>query len=421
MATTPILKPRLGYLSGAPRISTRPDAEISGPRAHILGCLQAKEALGWDVKRFIVGDRLPKSLVTGKSETAMSGNVAKAIALDIARIALGRKYAWEAWHELRYQVDWVYERFAPFQALGMPFKRRGLPWILETHAPLFYEAKTERKTTALSDLAQRMELHAYRTCDALVCVTDALKDIIVQVANIPSEKVVVVPNGVDTQRFHPDHYAPKRLFSEFTVGFVGRLYAWHGLDLLLEAIAELRTEGITIALTVVGDGLMREEWDVKATVLGIDNTVKFVGQVPWDAVPAYISGFDVGYTGQIQLQVGKMYHSPLKLYEYMAMAKPIVASAFEDAKRTLTEGETGFLFEPGNKDDLKRALRQAYHARERLSSMGDRSRQLAIAHHSWIARMRDMTARLEDILSHQPQLAENGMFSNLNTLPFLNS
>ncbi len=421
MATSPILKPRLGYLSGAPRISTRPDAEISGPRAHIMGCLQAKEALGWNVKPFIVGDRLPKSMVTGKSEMSMSGNIAKALALDMARIILGRKYAWQAWRELHDQVDWVYERFAPFQALGLPFKRQGLPWVLETHAPLFYEAKTERKTTALHGLAQRMEIHAYRSCDALVCVTDALKDIIIQAAEIPAEKVVVIANGVDTQRFSPQCHLPKRLFSAFTIGFVGRLYAWHGLDILLEAIADLRAEGIIIALTVVGDGLMRGQWEEKAARLGITGTVSFVGQVPWQDVPAYIAGFDLGYTGQIQLQVGKMYHSPLKLYEYMAMAKPVVASAFEDAKRTLTEGETGFLFEPGHKEDLKRALRQAYRSRGQLDCMGDRARQMAIAHHSWTSRIHDMTTALETVLSDRQPPIDPQAFTGLSTLPFLNS
>ncbi|MEM7772329.1 MAG: glycosyltransferase family 4 protein [Cyanobacteria bacterium P01_A01_bin.37] len=421
MAPTSILKQRLGYLSGAPRISTRHDAEISGPRAHILGCLQAKQTLGWDVKRFIVGDRLPKSLVTGKSETAMSGGFAKSLLLDAARIALGAKYARQAWHELQNQVDWVYERFAPFQALGMPFKRHGMPWVLETHAPLFYEAKTERKTTALTSLAQKMELQAYRNCDALVCVTDALKELIVEAANIPPQKVIVVPNGVDTEQFHPSYHAPERLFPDFTVGFVGRLYAWHGLDLLLEAIAELRAEGIYIAFVVVGDGLMRDEWEAKAQTLGIGDTVKFVGQVPWADVPSYIAGFDVGYTGQIQLQVGKMYHSPLKLYEYMAMAKPIVASAFEDAKRTIQDGETGFLFEPGHKEDLKRALRLAYQLRPQMNHMGEQARQTAIEHHSWIARMRDMTTKVEAILSHPSQSTEEQLFSGLNTLPFLNS
>ncbi|MGJ3249866.1 MAG: glycosyltransferase family 4 protein [Elainellaceae cyanobacterium] len=404
MGPDTLLKSRMGYLSGAPRISTHPDAEISGPRAHILGCLRAQEALGWEVKSFIVGDRLPKAMVTKKSETSMSGNFVKALALDVARLGLGIKHSRQAWRELNGQVDWVYERFAPFQAMGRIFKRHHLPWILETHAPLFYEAKTERKTTVLHTLAQRLELQAYRDCDALVCVTGALKDLIVDASGISSDKVVVVPNGVDTERFHPERHTPKRLFPEFTIGFVGRLYAWHGLDLLLEAIRDLRDEGIEIAFVVVGDGLMRSPWEARAQELGIGDRVKFVGQVPWADVPGYIAGFDVGYTGQIKMQVGKMYHSPLKLYEYMSMAKPVVASAFEDAKRTLEPNKTGFLFEPGDRDDLKRALRDAHAAytseHSTLDHMGRQARHMAIAHHSWIARINDMTAHLRDILNN---------------------
>lgn len=393
-----ILKHRLGYLSGAPRISTRPDAEISGPRAHILGCIRAKEALGWEVKSYIVGDRVPPALVTKKSERAMSGGFIRSLVLDLARLALGVKHARQAWRELGTQVDWVYERFAPFQSMGRIFKQHGIPWVLETHAPLFYEAKTERKTTVLSGLAQRLEMQAYRECDALVCVTEALKELIVQESKIPPEKVVVIPNGVDTENFHPERHQPKRLFEGFTLGFVGRLYAWHGLDILLDAIHELRAEGLDLSLVVVGDGLMRTEWEERAKKLGIAANVSFVGQVAWPDVPQYIAGFDVGYTGQIQLQVGKMYHSPLKLYEYMAMAKPVVASAFEDARRTIQDGETGFLFEPGNKEDLKRTLTRAYQVRDELPSMGQQAREITVAEHSWIARVKTMMESLEAII-----------------------
>jgi glycosyltransferase involved in cell wall biosynthesis len=398
-----ILKSRMGYLSGAPRISTHPEAEISGPRAHILGCIRAQEALGWEVTPYIVGDRLPPAMVTKKSENSMSGNFLKALALDVARLGLGVKHSRQAWKEMRNEVDWVYERFAPFQAMGRLFKRHGLPWVLETHAPLFYEAKTERKTTVLHGLAQRLEVQAYRDCDALICVTDALKDLIVEASSIAPDKVVVVPNGVDTERFNPDSHIPKRLFPGLTIGFVGRLYAWHGLDILLDAIHDLRTEHLDISLVVIGDGLMRSQWETYATEIGIGDQVRFIGQVPWSEVPAYIAGFDLGYTGQIQMQVGKMYHSPLKLYEYMAMAKPVVASAFEDAKRTLQEKETGFLFEPGNREDLKRALRDAYAAKENLYHMGSQARLSAIDNHSWIARVNEMSASLRDILTQPPQ------------------
>lgn len=395
------LKSRLSYLSAAPRISTHIDAEITGPRAHILGFIQAFEALGWEVKPFIVGDRLPRKLATNKIESALTGNFLRALVLDLLRWSLGPVNARQAWRELGNQVDWVYERFAPFQSLGRIFKRHGVPWVLETHAPLFYEAKTERKTTVLSSLARQMEVQAYRECDALVCVSEALKEIVLREAGISSEKVVVVPNGVDTERFNPEQHKPKRLFAGFTLGFVGRLYPWHGLDLLLEVIRDLREEGLDLSLVVVGDGIIRKQWEAQSQKLGISDSVAFIGQVPWLEVPQYIAGFDVGYIGHVQMQVGKMYHSPLKLYEYMAMAKPVIASAFDDAQRVIKEGETGFLFEPGNQEDLKRKITYAYQAKEQLSVMGQRARSLIVAQHSWIARIKAMTVSLEEILGRK--------------------
>lgn len=395
------LKRRVSYMCAAPRISTHADAEISGPRAHILGFVQALETLGWEVKPFIVGDRLPQALATKKIETAITGNFFRALLLDLARWSFGPMNVWQAWRELGSEVDWVYERFVPFQSLGWIFQRHGIPWVLETHAPLFYEAKTERKTIVLSGLARRLEMQAYRKCDALVCVSEALKEIVLREAGISSEKVLVVPNGVDTEQFHPERHGIKRLFAGFTLGFVGRLYPWHALDLLLEALHDLRESGLDLSLVVVGDGIIRKEWEAYAQKLGIANNVAFVGQVPWQEVPQFIAGCDVGYIGHAQMHVGKMYHSPLKLYEYMAMAKPVLASAFEDAQRTIQEGITGFLFEPGNKEGLKCALQRAYEAREQLPTMGQQARELMVAQHSWTARVKTMAARLEEILDRK--------------------
>jgi glycosyltransferase involved in cell wall biosynthesis len=100
------------------------------------------------------------------------------------------------------------------------------------------------------------------------------------------------------------------------------------------------------------------------------------------------------------LQIGKMYLSPLKLYEYMAMAKPVVASAFEDAQRVVQEGETGFLFRAGNKDDLKGALFKVYHLpRTVLPDMGRKARKEIVTNHSWTARVRKMTGDVDCMLS----------------------
>lgn len=397
------MKRCLGYLSGGPRASTNPEAEAGGPRAHILGVTRAFKTLGWEVKPFIVGDQVPQKLVTKGSEEAVSSNFISTLAIDIVRLAISPINARRAWQELGGQVDWVYERFAVLQSLGQQFKNHNVPWILETNAPFYKEAKSERKSLVLSGLARRLEMQSYRNCDVLICISNALKEIVVQDAGIPSEKVLVVPNGVDTEFLNPDNQSPKRLFAGFTLGFVGNLAVWQGLDLLLKTISSLREdEGVQINVVIVGDGLLRKEWETLANNLELSSQVRFIGQVARTEIPALIAGFDIGYSGHL-LKEGEVYYSPLKLYEYMAMGKPVVASAVEDARSLVREGETGFLFEPGDLQGIKQALIRAFEAQEKLSQMGRMARAEVVANHSWQARVQTIIAGVEQILKLNQQ------------------
>ncbi len=134
----------LGYLSGAPRVSTRPEAMLSGPRSHVLGVMRALENLGWNVKPFIVGDRVPLQWVAGKhTGRQLHPGWIRRLAADLLRLVMGIGNGWRARRELG-EVDWVYERIGAFQALGWWFRRRGIPWILETNAILHVEAAQDR-------------------------------------------------------------------------------------------------------------------------------------------------------------------------------------------------------------------------------------------------------------------------------------
>ncbi|MGF1479262.1 MAG: glycosyltransferase [Cyanophyceae cyanobacterium] len=384
---------RLGYLSAAPRVSTRPDADAAGPRSHVLGVIQGFEALGWQVHPFIVGDRVSRQFAKGGSPSTLSSSLLKRLAADVVRLSLGTINSRRAWQELQ-GVDWVYERFASLQALGGSFQRRGIPWILETNALYFYEAKVERKSVALGGLARQLELRAYQQCNVLVCISDTLKEIILSETGMAPEKIVVMPNGVDTDFFNPDLYSSQRVFDNFTVGFIGTLSPWQRLDLLLEAVRELQVEGLELSLVVVGDGMMYDEWRSLAEQLELAR-VQFVGRIPRQEIPQWIAGFDVGYSGHAKLQIGKVYQSPLKLYEYMAMSKPVVASALEDSQRVIQNGVTGFLFEGGNKEDLKQALTKAYQSQSMLPTMGRRAREEIVAKHSWKNRVSTLIAEVE--------------------------
>jgi len=389
----------LGYLSAAPRVSTQIDTELSGARSHVLGVIDAFRELNWEVKEFIVGNRVPKSWHSEGSEGIMRGGGFRTFTADIMRLGMGIILPYIAWRELNIQVDWVYERNASLQSLGGIFKRHGIPWILETNAPLFFEAKEERKSIYLSSLARVLELKAYRDCDVLVCVTQTLKDFLVQEADLEADKIVVVPNGVDVNFFDPDLYRPKRVFKEFTIGFVGSLYHWQRLDLLLDVIQELKQDGVCINLTIVGDGAAKLALEQISMSMSLENQVAFIGRVPRKEVPNYIAGFDIGYSGQGRLSIGTMYLSPLKLYEYMAMAKPVIASSHEDARKLIFEKQTGYLFQTDDPYSLKENVLKALANRSQLPDLGLRAREEIVKHHSWTSRVSELIQHVNHILS----------------------
>lgn len=391
-------RPRLGYLSGAPRVSTRPDAEATGPRSHIVGILAAFEALGWEVRPYIVGDRMPPKVAT-ESHGLLTRGRHWALLADVGRLALRVVNAHRAHRELGSDVDWVYERFASFQALGAPFQRRGIPWVLETQGPFYEEAKLDRKSLVLSRLARRLELRAYRQCDVLVCVSHALRDLLVREAKLPPDKVLVVPNGVDPEVFAPPSRPAARFFEGLTIGYTGSLTRWQGLDLLLRAMGELHASGMPLHLVVIGDGMMREAWEALAAELGLADRVRFRGRVSLAEVPALVDGTDLGFAGHAESRHGRVYHSPLKIYEYLAMGKPVVASASEDALAVLRDGENGFVYPPGDLAGLTGALRRAWTLRERLPAMGRRAREEIVAHHTWTVRAEQIRRGVEGVLA----------------------
>jgi glycosyltransferase involved in cell wall biosynthesis len=384
--------------------------------------IRAFERLGWEVRPFIVGDRVPRQWVTGDrvpmrwvTEGSEQGvrlrrllwfrrllwvrRLLWTLAADLLRPLQSAVNARRAWQELGGRVDWVYERCYPYGSMGRIFKRHGVPWILETNVASFYEAaEAETITRVLPDFVRRLEIRAYEECDVLVCISETLKEILVHEAGISPAKVVVISNAVDPSIFDPERYEPTRVFEGLVIGYVGELQPRKGLELLIEALSELRTEGLEISLVVVGHGRWRAVWEALARRLGVLEHVAFVGQVRWEEVPGFITGFDLGYSGQAPTKGKKTYDSPLKLYEYMAMAKPVVASDWEDASWVVQDEETGFLFRPGDKEDLKSALRRAYEYQDRLPEMGSKAREEITSKHDWSDRVRDIISAVEDRL-----------------------
>lgn len=353
---------------------------------------------GWSVLPYIVGDRVPIGRVVGARAPSRSGGLAK-MGADIFRIGSNVWHGRSACREMGGKVDWVYERFGAFQSLGAVFQMSGVPWIVETNSPLALENMMEsrRRTVCFRRAAQNHERQTYRRCDALVVQTPALKEIVLEFSRISPGKVFVVPNAVDVKRFVDA--PPQRKFAGPTIGFVGALRQWQALENVIRAIHGLTPEGISYNLVVVGEGEMHQEWQELAQALGLASRVFFAGAVPWGQIPGWIAGFDMGFSGQAGSVAGRpMYFSPLKLYEYMAAAKPVLASALADARRLVVPGETGYLFAPGSLPDLQRALRLAWRERASWPMLGRQARSVVVAGHTWETRVKDMIAQIRGFL-----------------------
>lgn len=389
---------RIGYLSGSPRISTRFQAGEHGPACHVLGTMSGFRSAGWEVFPYIVGDRVPLRWVVPSQSGPRPGPCAR-LAADILRIGSNRWHGRKAVREIGGDVDWVYERYGVFQSMGMTFKRRGIPWILETNTPFALENEREslRRSVCFKNAARRHEKRAYRQCDALVVQTAALKEIVIDFAQVAAEKVFIVPNAVDVKRFSDP--LPVRKFCAPTIGFVGALRRWQSLQDLIVAIGDLGREGMPFNLVIIGIGEQQQEWQHLAQSLGLADRVLFAGSIPPEQVPAWIAGFDIGFCGQSRLVAGRpMYFSPLKLYEYMAAAKPVLASEHEDARRLVVPGRTGYLFKPDSISGLKSVMKQAWRDRDSWPAMGQRARQLIVSGHTWEVRIAAAIVQLQDFL-----------------------
>jgi glycosyltransferase involved in cell wall biosynthesis len=107
-------------------------------------------------------------------------------------------------------------------------------------------------------------------------------------------------------------------------------------------------------LLIVGDGPEREALERQAEIHNIAAQVLFTGAVPHDEVPMYIAAMDVAVAPYRAVQ--DFYFSPLKLYEYLAAGKPVIASNLGQIADAIRHGHNGYLVEPDNVADLSRAL-----------------------------------------------------------------
>jgi len=249
--------------------------------------------------------------------------------------------------------DALYERYNLFHLAGaMVARRRKLPFLVEVNAPLA-EERARFGGLALERLARWSERFVWRRADRVLPVTAVLGGH-VAAAGVPAERIVVVPNGIDLADF-PETLAARQSGAEageLVLGFVGFVRDWHGLDAVVRGIAAWDGP-VRLRLRVVGEGPARPGLERLAAELGIAERVEFTGLAKREAIPGLVAGFDVA------LQPAAVpYASPLKVFEYMAAGRAIVAPDQPNIREVLEDGRTAILFDVKQPDGLWQAIRR---------------------------------------------------------------
>lgn len=276
--------------------------------------------------------------------------------------------------------DLVYERHALFSHAALTFAAdRRIPGVLEVNAPLVDEQARHR---ALLDRAGA-ETSARRAFDAattLVAVSREVADYLRTRTDRP-DRIHVIPNGVDPARFPETSPEPTEVSHPFTVGFVGTLKPWHGLDILAEAFALVHGRVPRARLLIVGDGPEHDPTERRLARLGVGHACTFAGAVPPDAIPGLLASIDVAAAPYPAL--GSFYFSPLKIYEYMAARRAIVASDIGQIGSLVEHGVHGLLCPPGDPGALATAILRFHDDPDLRRRLGLSARETILANHTW--------------------------------------
>lgn len=325
-----------------------------GQGVHLDSMVAALRAAGHEVK--VVGPAAYEQASLG-GESRLISRVRNALPGTLAELA-EFAYTLPATYRLdraaaEFRPDVIYERYNLFFLSGaLVAWRRNLPFLVEVNAPLA-EERARFGDLRLQRLARWSEAHVWRAADRVLPVTEVLADH-VAAAGVPRERITVVPNGIDLAEFPeppppPDPgAAPRRV----TLGFVGFVRDWHGLDAVVRGIAAWEGEP-GLQLIVVGEGPARPGLERLAAELGISDRVRFTGLAPREAVPGLVASFDIA------LQPASVpYASPLKVFEYMAAGRAIVAPDQPNIREVLEHERTALLFDPARPGAMWEALRR---------------------------------------------------------------
>jgi glycosyltransferase involved in cell wall biosynthesis len=296
-----------------------------------------------------------------------------------------------------FDPDVIYDRYVNQSCAALLVaRRRGIPVLLEVNSPYSYQKQTFDEKLIFRGLSRWNERMVCRSVDRVIVVSTPLKEFLAGIG-VPADQIVVMPNGADPMVFHPgisghDVRTSLGLEGQVIVGFTGILRPWHGLDLLLDSFERVAAGRSDVHLMILGDGPVRSDLEASIAARGLARKVTITGRVPHGRVREYVAAMDIAVSPH-----STFYASPMKVLEYMAMAKAIVAPDTANHRDILTAGRTALLFEKERVESLASALQTLVDDAWLRQALGAAARRVIETERTWAHNAREVIAIVEHL------------------------
>jgi glycosyltransferase involved in cell wall biosynthesis len=281
---------------------------------------------------------------------------------------------------------------------GGIFYSRDIPALLPLvlmRKNCYYEGHNFPKTR----IGHKLYEFVLKRTKGVVVITHQLKKLYKEKFNLSDDQIVVAPDGVDLDVFSGQNKSSSRKSlnlpaSQKLIVYTGNLYPWKGVYTLVESAKHLKSKDVTLVLVGgdVHDGAY-EKLAAFAQQQGVQNLI-MTGHVHPSQIPGYLAAADLlVIPNSAQNKMSASYTSPLKMFEYMAAKRPIVASSVPALKEVLNPENAAF-FKPDNAADLAKTLDDLLKNSTKRTQLADQSYK-DVSAYTWDTR----TSKIVDFLN----------------------
>jgi len=304
---------------------------------------------------------------------------------------------------VRVTPDVIYMRtmHSPLSILLAKVLRAAL--VIEVNGDSYSHYRAQRASAFRLGMIKLIDRANFKYCDRIIPISAGLREMLWQRYRVPPEKTVLIESATDPELFRPMDGAACRQRLGLNpagryVGFVGSFFRHQGIDVLIDAAPAIVRRVPEVRFLLVGDGVMRRTWAERISRQGLSVSFLFTGQVPYPEVPLYIGATELCVAPFL---ADRGDASPLKLFDYLACGRPVVASSIPPLHDLLSRAEGIAPVRPEHPEALAKEIIRLLEDQETARRLGEKGRRWVLEAHSWAAAAKQLLRVCEEILQER--------------------